>query len=227
MVLFKNMKSDPDNRSVRQIIEAPTGIIKVFEPSQDDVKKMMKLQDLLVSMNQDVEGSENEGQVLEVSGLTIIRELIPMLTDIEFDEDMSDEEIEDIIENPNMALMEVSQVLSSIVTSVYKMMILSAANHLLENDMMLETYKVDNAAMNKAVQLAAQTDDGLAMINEIQQKELDLEAAEKAEEESAEVVDLESYRKGQEDSPTEDVAEDYQDKVYQEKVLAHYEDLMD
>lgn len=227
MVLFKNMKNDPDNRSVRQIIEAPTGIIKVFEPSQDDVKKMMKLQDLLVSMNQDVEGSENEGQVLEVSGLTIIRELIPMLTDIEFDEDMSDEEIEDIIENPNMALMEVSQVLSSIVTSVYKMMILSAANHLLENDMMLETYKVDNAAMNKAVQLAAQTDDGLAMINEIQQKELDLEAAEKAEEESAEVVDLESYRKGQEDSPTEDVAEDYQDKVYQEKVLAHYEDLMD
>lgn len=223
MVLFKNMKNDPNNRSIRQIIEAPTGVIKVFEPSQDDVKKMMKLQDLIVSMNQDPDGSES--QMLEVSGITMIRELIPMLTDIEFDEDLTDDEIEDIIENPNMALMEVNQVLSSIVTGVYKMMILSAANHLLENDMMLETYKVDNAAMNKAVQLAAQTDDGLAMINEIQQKENDLEEAEKNQ--TAEVVDLDAFREGAEDSSTEEVAEDYQDKVYQEKVLAHYEDLMD
>lgn len=234
MVKFESLGNTPNERAVRYVVSSPTGTIKIFEPSKEDISRILSLQDFITNLNQDVE--EGDQHMLDISGLTIMRDLIPMLTDIEFDEDMTDEELEKIINNPTVALMEVTKVLTGIMVSVYKMMILEAQNHLIENDMALETAKTENQAAERLMQMASLTDEGREMVKQINVDQSKLDN----------VVELGEFRKedvedvlaeaGLEPTPIADVIKeelpesskpnDYQDRLYEEKVAAHYKDFL-
>lgn len=98
MVQFNSFYNDPNNRQILEVINTPTGAVTIFEPSKDDVNKIMQLKEMVDAFNQ-----ENvDENLLDINGTTILKELIPLLTDLEIDPDMTDEEMAQIIENPTV-----------------------------------------------------------------------------------------------------------------------------
>ncbi|KRL07932.1 hypothetical protein [Liquorilactobacillus hordei] len=165
MVEFASLKSDPNKRTIKAVIKSPTGDITVYEPSKKEVDVIMSLQEFIISLNKDNKGKEDENR-LDISGATVMKEIVPLLTDIDMN-DLSEEEIREVIEYPSLAMMELNQVLAQIVTTVYKTAILSYANKLLEHDVTLETMKLDHAAVGSFISQANETDRGRELVKEL------------------------------------------------------------
>lgn len=128
MPKLQSLSNSRVNRKVREVIENGEETIFVYEPSVDDVEKIVEMQDVM--------SEEFEGAPLEVviSGEDVVRKIFPILTNIEGIEELSDEEIEYIISNPSIALLQVQHVVETIITQIYKTVILSAKKRILEAD---------------------------------------------------------------------------------------------
>ena len=100
VVLLSQLKNDPEQRTIRAVIPTKNEQIIVYEPTKQDVSDILDLKDMLAEFNNGMATGE-----LEVSGQTIMRELIPMLNNMEIDEGMSDEEMQNIIDNPSLPLL--------------------------------------------------------------------------------------------------------------------------
>lgn len=214
MVQFKSLYVDPENRPIRAIVDTPTGAVTIFEPTQENVAAIMSLQDMVTAFNQ-----ENDGEnTLEISGNTIMRELIPRLTDIELDPDMTDEEMAKIIANPTVELNCIIQYLSSIVTNIYKLMILNFKAELELQSLLDLNEETNDQSVAAYVQKAAKTDEGREGLRNIQkasaaylksvegnsegteaEEETQAESAPVNVDESSEDLDPESYQKGLKD----------------------------
>lgn len=170
-------------RTIRQIINTPTGRVTIYEPTKADVDKIMELDDFIAALNQDageVEDREDKDvaeSTLEVSGTTIMRDLIPMLTDIEIPEDISDEELEEIISNPTMTLSMVQHALENIVTDVYTIMIMSVQNQLREANLSYLTSKLSSSSLDMVKDQATSTDEGQEVLKQIEKEESALQDA--------------------------------------------------
>lgn len=141
---FKQLKNDPKNRKIRDIVMSAGETIKIFEPTSSQLDDILSFQE---------KWFQNEN--IEIDGIDVARILIPMLTDITGLETMSDEEIGDIIDNPSNALLQVQNHIETIVTEVYKTIILSARKKLLEADLNVEAYKVNEETFDRAIALAS------------------------------------------------------------------------
>lgn len=198
MVQFSNLVNDQDNRKVREVIMSSNETINVFEPSKKDIA-------FIVDMQGDAMNGE---ETLKVTGVEMVRELIPLLTDIEGLEDLTNEEVEFIIDNPTIALVQVQHAIEMIVTEVYKTVILSAKKSILEMDYEVEAYKAEENMLNNIISSASKKGKPRELINKIEEQYEDLqntiqkaEQEEKTAQESKEdsvspvMADLESYRK--------------------------------
>ena len=145
MVQFKDLINKQNDRDVREVVFAKGETIKVFEPAKDDIEKIYSLQESFID--------ENNPQRLVLTGKDVIG-LFEMLTDIQGLEDLTEEEINEVIENPSMALIQTQHIIEGIVTEVYKMVILSIKNRILETDLNLETAKTSNELMERTLGLA-------------------------------------------------------------------------
>ena len=184
MVQFNSFYNDPNNRQILEVINTPTGAVTIFEPSKDDVNKIMQLKEMVDAFNQ-----ENvDENLLDINGTTILKELIPLLTDLEIDPDMTDEEMAQIIENPTVELSLITSVLSSVVTNIYTLMIMNFKNNLELRNMVDQTEEISDSALAMFISKQSKTDEGRKQIEEINkqsEKIVKMETAIKQAEEKA------------------------------------------
>lgn len=99
-----------ENRQVRESISTPTGIIEVYEPTIEDITEIINLQ----------KEEDMKRGIVDFSGEDVIRNLFPLLTNIDFG-DITDEELQEIIENPSVHLLTAQQIVAQIVTEANKL----------------------------------------------------------------------------------------------------------
>lgn len=184
MVQFNSFYNDPNNRQILEVINTPTGAVTIFEPSKDDVNKIMQLKEMVDAFNQE----NTDENLLDINGTTILKELIPLLTDLEIDPDMTDEEMAQIIENPTVELSLITSVLSSVVTNIYTLMIMNFKNNLELRNMVDQTEEISDSALAMFISKQSKTDEGRKQIEEINKqsdKIVKMETAIKQAEENA------------------------------------------
>lgn len=163
LVQFNSFYNDPNNRQILEVINTPTGAVTIFEPSKDDVNKIMQLKEMVDAFNQ----KNVDENLLDINGTTILKELIPLLTDLEIDPDMTDEEMAQIIENPTVELSLITSVLSSVVTNIYTLMIMNFKNNLELRNMVDQTEEISDSALAMFISKQSKTDEGRKQIEEI------------------------------------------------------------
>ena len=152
MVQFSNLLNDKNNRKVREVIENGDESIFVYEPAADDIAKIIELQELLAKGF----GEENEDVgIISITGVQLVRDLFPILTNIKGIEELSDEEVIHIVENPTIALIQTQHVIEMIVTQVYKTVILSAKKQILDVDFELGTMGTAENIIDKSLAAAS------------------------------------------------------------------------
>lgn len=165
MVKFRSLYNDSKNRMVRDVIDSPTGTITIFEPSVENIEAIMQLDDIIASFNQDPD--ENGEGTLDIDGVTVLRSLIPMLTDLEIEDDMTEEEAEKILENPTLELMQVKEVLEGIVTQIYMFMILRYKNNMEASRMVRRSKDMSDTALVDYISESARSDEGRQKLTEL------------------------------------------------------------
>lgn len=146
MVKFKDLSNgSQENRGVREVIFANGDTITVFEPDKQDIDKVFALQEKYID--------EENPEKLSLTGKDII-ELFGILTDVEGLDELTEEEVNEVIDNPSIALLQAQNVIEGIVTEVYKMVILSLKNHILETELNMESARTTSEIMEKTLKLA-------------------------------------------------------------------------
>lgn len=145
MVYFKDLANKKGEREIRELVFAKGETIKVFEPDMDDIEKILEIQERFI----DSENPEN----INLDGEEVI-ELFKILTDIKGLDDLTEEEIEEVIDNPSIALLNTQNVVEGIVTEIYKMVILSIKNRILETDLNIQSAKTSDELMERTLDMA-------------------------------------------------------------------------
>ena len=161
-VKFRSLYSDPENRTIRMVVDTPTGPVTIFEPTSDDIREIMQLDDMVAAFNQE----STEDNELDISGTTIMKELIPRLTDLDLD-DMTDDEITEVVENLTIEGNVILACLTSIVTYIYTLMIMNFENNLDLNNMVKMSAQISDKAFGMYINEAAKTDEGRKQMQEI------------------------------------------------------------
>lgn len=205
MVKLQSLKNDPKKRVVYRIVDTPTGQITIYEPTKDDIKKIIELQDEIARYNED-----NEME-LEIAGYTVMRELIPMLTDIEIDPEMSDDEVRDIADNPTLALLTVTHVLEGIVSDVYKMLILQTVNGIKNDDIEVLVDEMKDQVSGSLIERMSKTEDGREAAAEVAQETMRLVNAKQNEYIEDEMTKAEVAKELEEDQAVEEIVNEDDD----------------
>lgn len=171
MVQFIDLMNKKENRQVREIVFIKGETIRVFEPSKDDIDAIIALQ------GEFIKELEDGGSKISITGEQIIKTLFPLLTDVSGMDELSNEEIDEVIQNPSLALLQASHAIEGIVTEVYKMTILSARNRLLESDLALEDARTTNEMLVKILGLAEREGKTKQMVDNIKKASEGLELA--------------------------------------------------
>lgn len=206
MVQFGNLLNEQENRRVREVIENGQESIFIYEPTLSDVDKIIDMQEEFVK-SFDPDGDVS-AQDFEISGATLVKKIFPLLTNIEGLEEMSDEEVDHIVQNPTLSLLQAQHVIEMIVTQVYKTVILSAKKEILDVDFQLGAETMIGDTVDKALVNAAESDPKIkkqmgkidSLYDSIIEAEEDREKSEEAEsiiENSSNdaVAVMEDYRK--------------------------------
>lgn len=143
-----NIKKLKNDGRIREIITYQGEVIKVYEPTKQVIEEVFRLQEEFMS--------EDDISKVEVSGLQML-ELFKKLTDIEGLEDCTEEELQAIIEDPTPAFLMVQNVMEGIITEIYKMVILSAKNRIMEQDFNVKASGVMNDMFGYATAYASQS----------------------------------------------------------------------
>lgn len=148
MVQFIELMNKKENREVREVAFVKGETIRVYEPSLDDINAIIDMQ------GDFVKELEDGNAKISIQGESLIKRLFPLLTDIQGIENLTDEEIMEVADNPSIAMLQASHAIEGIVTEVYKMTVLSARNRLLESDLALEDARMTNEMLTKMMGLA-------------------------------------------------------------------------
>ena len=193
-VQAKNLISRKGNRAIRKSVFTSNGdSIIIYEPTREDIAKIMEMQERWVQ-NQTADGLEFEPDQYQV-----IRELFPLLTDIEGLEDLTDEEIQELDENPNILFMQAAQVVQQIIAEVFSLIVLNYDKSIAEAEAIIATNtSVLNTIQNTVVQASIEAGDPTLFdkINEEIEKEYEKGSLESLRSELAQTEkDLEQEKK--------------------------------
>lgn len=193
-VQAKNLISRKGNRAIRKSVFTSNGdSIIIYEPTRDDIAKIMEMQERWVQ-NQTADGLEFEPDQYQV-----IRELFPLLTDIEGLEELTDEEIQELDENPNILFMQAAQVVQQIIAEVFSLIVLNYDKSIAESEAIIATNNsVLNTIQNTVIQASIEAGDPTLFdkINEEVEKEYQKGSLESLRSELAQTEkDLEAEKK--------------------------------
>ncbi len=99
-------------RKVRERINTPNGTIEVYEPSLDDVNEILDIQ-------RD-SGFDFNSDIVEFDEIVLTTRIFPLLTNIEFN-DLRDEELQKIIDNPSIHLLIAQNIVAQIISEANKL----------------------------------------------------------------------------------------------------------
>lgn len=193
-VQAKNLISRKGNRAIRKSVFTSNGdSIIIYEPTREDIAKIMEMQERWVQ-NQTTDGLEFEPDQYQV-----IRELFPLLTDIEGLEELTDEEIQELDENPNILFMQAAQVVQQIIAEVFSLIVLNYDKSIAESEAIIATNNsVLNTIQNTVIQASIEAGDPTLFdkINEEVEKEYQKGSLESLRSELAQTEkDLEAEKK--------------------------------
>lgn len=187
MTELRKLKNDPNNRIIRDIVMSGGETIKIYEPTSEQVDEILSFQEKWI-----------DGNDLNISGSELVTTLFPILTDIRGIKDMTNEEIDEVIENPSLALMQVQNHVETIVTEIYKTVILNARKKLLEADFSVESYKINEETFDRAIGLAAKESGASNLAEKLEKATDEVIDADKRREKNR-IVALKEYKNSTEE----------------------------
>ena len=176
------LKNTKEYRKIRDVVMSSGSTVNIFEPTLEEIDEILKLQDEWVS---------DEG--MNISGADVVKVLFPMLTDLEGIDEMTESEVQEVIDNPSNAFIQIQYHIETIITEVYKTAILKARKEILEKDLEVESYKVSEEVFDRTLSLAAKNNGTKEVFDKLQNAEEEFNQAE----ENEKITKLEDY-KGQE-----------------------------
>ena len=185
------LKNTQENRKIRDVVMSAGSSINVYEPTLVEIDEILKLQEKWAS---------KDG--IEVSGIDVIKVLFPMLTDLEGIDEMTDEEIREVNDNPINAFLQIQYNIETIITEIYKTTILKTRKEILDTDLQVEAYKVQDETIERTIALASKNNGTEEVANKLKLAEKSFLEAEKENAESEKVVKIEKFKTEEKESET-------------------------
>lgn len=185
------LKNTQENRKIRDVVMSAGSSINVYEPTLVEIDEILKLQEKWAS---------KDG--IEVSGIDVIKVLFPMLTDLEGIDEMTDEEVREVNDNPTNAFLQIQYNIETIITEIYKTTILKTRKEILDTDLQVEAYKVQDETIERTIALASKNNGTEEVANKLKLAEKSFLEAEKENAESEKVVKIEKFKTEEKESET-------------------------
>ena len=179
------LKNTKEYRKIRDVVMSSGSTVNIFEPTLEEIDDILKLQDEWVS---------DEG--MNISGADVVKVLFPMLTDLEGIDEMTESDVQEVIDNPSNAFIQIQYHIETIITEVYKTAILKARKEILEKDLEVENYKVSEEVFDRTLSLAAKNNGTKEVFDKLQEAEEEFKQAE----ENEKITKLEDYKKQEKES---------------------------
>ena len=179
------LKNTKEYRKIRDVVMSSGSTVNIFEPTLEEIDEILKLQDDWVS---------DEG--MNISGADVVKVLFPMLTDLEGIDEMTESDIQEVIDNPSNAFIQIQYHIETIITEVYKTAILKARKEILEKDLEVENYKVSEEVFDRTLSLAAKNNGTKEVFDKLQEAEEEFKQAE----ENEKITKLEDYKNQEKES---------------------------
>ena len=179
------LKNTKEYRKIRDVVMSSGSTVNIFEPTLEEIDEILKLQDEWVS---------DEG--MNISGADVVKVLFPMLTDLEGIDEMTELDVQEVIDNPSNAFIQIQYHIETIITEVYKTAILKARKKILEKDLEVESYKVSEEVFDRTLSLAAKNNGTKEVFDKLQEAEEEFKQAEETEK----ITKLEDYKKQEKES---------------------------
>ena len=179
------LKNTKEHRKIRDVVMSSGSTVNIFEPTLEEIDEILILQDEWVS---------DEG--MNISGADVVKVLFPMLTDLEGIDEMTESDVQEVIDNPSNAFIQIQYHIETIITEVYKTAILKARKEILEKDLEVENYKVSEEVFDRTLSLAAKNNGTKEVFDKLQEAEEEFKQAEEAEK----ITKLEDYKKQEKES---------------------------
>lgn len=179
------LKNTKEYRKIRDVVMSSGSTVNIFEPTLEEIDEILKLQDEWVS---------DEG--MNISGADVVKVLFPMLTDLEGIDEMTESDVQEVIDNPSNAFIQIQYHIETIITEVYKTAILKARKEILEKDLEVENYKVSEEVFDRTLSLAAKNNGTKEVFDKLQEAEEEFKQAEETEK----ITKLEDYKKQEKES---------------------------
>ena len=179
------LKNTKEYRKIRDVVMSSGSTVNIFEPTLEEIDEILKLQDEWVS---------DEG--MNISGADVVKVLFPMLTDLEGIDEMTESEVQEVIDNPSNAFIQIQYHIETIITEVYKTAILKARKEILEKDLEVENYKVSEEVFDRTLSLAAKNNGTKEVFDKLQEAEEEFKQAEEKEK----ITKLEDYKNQEKES---------------------------
>ena len=179
------LKNTKEYRKIRDVVMSSGSTVNIFEPTLEEIDEILKLQDEWVS---------DEG--MNISGADVVKVLFPMLTDLEGIDEMTESDVQEVIDNPSNAFIQIQYHIETIITEVYKTAILKARKEILEKDLEVENYKVSEEVFDRTLSLAAKNNGTKEVFDKLQEAEEEFKQAE----ENEKITKLEDYKNQEKES---------------------------
>ena len=179
------LKNTKEYRKIRDVVMSSGSTVNIFEPTLEEIDEILNLQDEWVS---------DEG--MNISGADVVKVLFPMLTDLEGIDEMTESDVQEVIDNPSNAFIQIQYHIETIITEVYKTAILKARKEILEKDLEVENYKVSEEVFDRTLSLAAKNNGTKEVFDKLQEAEEEFKQAEEAEK----ITKLEDYKNQEKES---------------------------
>ena len=179
------LKNTKEYRKIRDVVMSSGSTVNIFEPTLEEIDEILILQDEWVS---------DEG--MNISGADVVKVLFPMLTDLEGIDEMTESDVQEVIDNPSNAFIQIQYHIETIITEVYKTAILKARKEILEKDLEVENYKVSEEVFDRTLSLAAKNNGTKEVFDKLQEAEEEFKQAE----ENEKITKLEDYKKQEKES---------------------------
>ena len=179
------LKNTKEYRKIRDVVMSSGSTVNIFEPTLEEIDEILKLQDEWVS---------DEG--MNISGADVVKVLFHMLTDLEGIDEMTESDVQEVIDNPSNAFIQIQYHIETIITEVYKTAILKARKEILEKDLEVENYKVSEEVFDRTLSLAAKNNGTKEVFDKLQEAEDEFKQAE----ENEKITKLEDYKNQEKES---------------------------
>lgn len=179
------LKNTKEHRKIRDVVMSSGSTVNIFEPTLEEIDEILILQDEWVS---------DEG--MNISGADVVKVLFPMLTDLEGIDEMTESDVQEVIDNPSNAFIQIQYHIETIITEVYKTAILKARKEILEKDLEVENYKVSEEVFDRTLSLAAKNNGTKEVFDKLQEAEEEFKQAEETEK----ITKLEDYKNQEKES---------------------------